>query len=228
MAHHRIDEDDDDNQQINQQNQNIDDHGAQNADTNQNTLPDWLNVLMGRPRDIPNAIRTYQKRDATTKLFEHYFGRKASDLNPMSERASKHEREQLFQQEEEMLGLVLNKEGVYTCTSDGDAEDDIKTAQLAVLIQRTCVAASTALIQGDFPATQRFILTCHHDARVFAGDASQRRDVKIVADEFKTLIGKKDSVLNAQSKQFKNQIKEMITTINLSAKLLNSSASTCR
>ncbi|KAA6372721.1 MAG: hypothetical protein EZS28_031752, partial [Streblomastix strix] len=190
MAHHRIDEDDD-NQQTNQQNRNQADHGAQNADAKQNALLDWLNVLMGRPRDTPIAIRAQQQHDVTTKLFEHYYGRKAADLNPTSERASKRERELLFQREEEMLGLELNKEGVYSSTGDGDAEDDVETAQLAVLIQRACVAASTALIQGDFPATQRFILTCHHVARVIAGDASQRRDVKLVADEFKPLIGKK-------------------------------------
>ncbi|KAA6361942.1 MAG: hypothetical protein EZS28_042531, partial [Streblomastix strix] len=131
MAHHRIDEDDDCNQQINQQNRNQADHGAQNADANQNVLPDWLNVLMGRPRDTPIAIRAQQQRDATTMLFEHYYGRKAADLNPTSERASKRERELLFQREEEMLGLELNKEGVYPSTGDGDAEDDVETAQLA-------------------------------------------------------------------------------------------------
>ncbi|KAA6380829.1 MAG: hypothetical protein EZS28_023644, partial [Streblomastix strix] len=65
--------------------------------------------------------------------------------------------------------------------------------------------------------TQRFILTCHHVARVIAGDASQRRDVKLVADEFKPLIGKKGSVLNAFSKQSKDQIKELNTTIKLVA-----------
>ncbi|KAA6357152.1 MAG: hypothetical protein EZS28_047321 [Streblomastix strix] len=172
---------------------------------------------MGRPRDTPNAIRAQQQRDATTKLFEHYYGRKASDLNPTNERATKRERELLFQREEEMLGLELNKEGVYPSTGDDDAEDDVETAQLAVLIQRACVAASTALIQGNFPATQRFILTCHHVARVIAGDASQRRDVKLVADEFKPLIGKKGSVLNALSKQSKDQIKELNTSIKLIA-----------
>ncbi|KAA6397731.1 MAG: hypothetical protein EZS28_006734, partial [Streblomastix strix] len=53
MAHHRDDEDDDDNEQINQQNRNQADHDARNADANQKALPDWLNVLMGRPRDTP-------------------------------------------------------------------------------------------------------------------------------------------------------------------------------
>ncbi|KAA6382588.1 MAG: hypothetical protein EZS28_021885, partial [Streblomastix strix] len=67
MAHHRDDENDDDNQQIIQQNRNQADHGAQNADANQNALPDWLNVLTGHPRDTPNAIRAEQQRDATTK-----------------------------------------------------------------------------------------------------------------------------------------------------------------
>ncbi|KAA6372616.1 MAG: hypothetical protein EZS28_031857, partial [Streblomastix strix] len=217
MAHHRDDEDDDDNEQINQQNRNQANHGAQNADANQNALPDWLNVLMGRPRDTPNAIRAQQQRDATTKLFEHYYGRKASDLNPTNERAIKRERELLFQQEEEMLGLELNKEGVCPSTGEDDAEYDVETAQLAVLIQRACVAASTALIKGDFPATQRFILTCHHVVRMIAGDASQRRDVKLVADEFKPLIGKKGSVQNALSKQSKDRIKELNTSIKLIA-----------
>ncbi|KAA6357254.1 MAG: hypothetical protein EZS28_047219, partial [Streblomastix strix] len=81
---------------------------------------------------------------------------------------------------------------------------------------------STALIQGDFPATQRFILTCHHVARVIASDASQRRDVKLVADEFKPLIGKKGSVLNALSKQSKDQINEL----NISIKLIASKSPT--
>ncbi|KAA6402469.1 MAG: hypothetical protein EZS28_002003 [Streblomastix strix] len=197
MAHHRDDEDDDENQQINQQNRNQADHGAQNADVIQNALPDWLNILMGRPRDTSNAIRALQQHEATTKLFEHCQRRKAFDLNPTSERASKRKRELL--------------------TGDGDAEDDVETALLAVLIQRACVAASTALIQVDFPATQRFILTCHHVARVIAGDASQRRDMKLVTDEFKLLIGKKGSVLNASSKQSKDQIKELNTSIKLIA-----------
>ncbi|KAA6392173.1 MAG: hypothetical protein EZS28_012301, partial [Streblomastix strix] len=194
MAHHRDDEDDDDNEQINQKNRNQAYHGAQNADASQNALPDWLNVFMGRPRVTPNAIRAQQQRDATTKLFEHYYGRKASVLNPTIERATKRERELLFQREEEMLGLELNKDDVYPSTSEDDAEDDVETAQLA-----------------------RFILTCHHVARVIAGDASQRRDMKLVADEFKPLIGKKGSVLNALNKLSKDQIKELNTSIKLIA-----------
>ncbi|KAA6373545.1 MAG: hypothetical protein EZS28_030928 [Streblomastix strix] len=113
--------------------------------------------------------------------------RQASDLNPSTERASKRERELLFQREEEIFGLELNKEGVYPSIIGDEAEDDVETAQLAVLIQRACVAASTALIQGDFPATQIFILTCHHVARVIAGDASLRRYVKLAADIYLNL-----------------------------------------
>ncbi|KAA6376933.1 MAG: hypothetical protein EZS28_027541 [Streblomastix strix] len=217
MAHHRDDEDDNDNEQINQQNRNQANHGAQNADANQNALPDWLNVLMGRPREIPNAIRAQQQRDTTTKLFEHNYGRKTSDLNPSYERATKRQMVLLFQREEEMLGLELNKEGAYPSTGEDDAEDDVETAQLAFLIQRACLAASTALIQGDFSAIKRFILTCHIVARVITGEASQRRDVKLVANEFKPLIGKKGSVLSAFSKQSKDQIKELNTSIKLIA-----------
>ncbi|KAA6383716.1 MAG: hypothetical protein EZS28_020757 [Streblomastix strix] len=212
-----IDEDDDDNQQINKQNRNLAENGAQNADANKNALPDWLNVPMGRPRDTPNAIRAQQHHEAITKLFEYYYGRKASDLNPTNKRAIKRERKLLFQQDDEMLGFELNKEGVYLSTSDDDAEKDVKTAQLAVLIQRTCVADSTAPIQGDFPTTQRFIHTCHHVARVIAGDASQSRDVKLVTGQFKPQIGKKGSVLNAFSKQSKDKIKELSTSIKLIA-----------
>ncbi|KAA6391821.1 MAG: hypothetical protein EZS28_012651 [Streblomastix strix] len=170
---------------------------------------------MGRPRDTPNAIRAQQQRDATTKLYEHYYGKKASDLNPTSKRASKCETQLLFQLKEEILGLELNKEGVYPSSGDADAEDDIETASLVVLIQRACVAASTALIHFDFPVTQRLILTCIHVAKVIAGDASQRRDVKLVADEFKPLIGKKGTIPNALSRQSKDQNMELNTTIKL-------------
>ncbi|KAA6373790.1 MAG: hypothetical protein EZS28_030686 [Streblomastix strix] len=98
-----------------------------------------------------------------------------------------------------MLGLEFKMEGVYPCTANGDAKYDVKMAQFAVWIQKACVAASTALIQGDIPANQRFILICHHVAQMIIGDASSRLDEKIVADEFKPLIGKKGSILNAQT-----------------------------
>ncbi|KAA6396863.1 MAG: hypothetical protein EZS28_007610 [Streblomastix strix] len=214
MAHHRVD-DDDDKQQINQQNRNLTDHGAQNADANQIALLVWLNVLMGRPRDTQNAIRALQQRDATTKQFEHFYGNKASELNPTNEKATKRDKELLFQKQEEILGSELNKETLYQNTCDDDAQDDVETSELAILIQRACVAASTALIQGDFPATLRFILICHQVARVIVSDASQRRDVKLAADEFNLLIGKKGSVLNTASKQSKDQIKELNTSIKL-------------
>ncbi|KAA6362235.1 MAG: hypothetical protein EZS28_042238, partial [Streblomastix strix] len=78
-----------------------------------------------------------------------------------------------------------------------------------------CVAASTALIQLDFPATQRFILTYHHVARVIVGDSYLSRDVKLAADEFKPLIGKKGLALNALSNQSKDQIKGLNSSIKL-------------
>ncbi|KAA6374532.1 MAG: hypothetical protein EZS28_029941 [Streblomastix strix] len=109
MANHRDDEDDDDNQQINQQNRNQADYGEQNAQANLNALSDWLNVLMGRPRDSSNLIRAQQQRDATTKLFEHYSGSKAFDLNKMNERATKHERQLLFQRGEQMLDSLIQQ-----------------------------------------------------------------------------------------------------------------------
>ncbi|KAA6367255.1 MAG: hypothetical protein EZS28_037218 [Streblomastix strix] len=217
MVHHRVDEDYDDNQQINQQNRNYAEYGAQNADANQKALPNWLNFLLSRLRDAPNAIRAQQQHDATTKLFEHHYGRKASDSNIANERAIKKEQELLFQREEEMLGLELNKKGVSPSIGDDYAKDYVETALLTVLILRTCVAASIELIRNGFPITQRFIFTCHHVAGVIVGVGSQRRDVKLVADEFKPLIGTNSSALNMLTKMSKDQIKELYTSIKLIA-----------
>jgi hypothetical protein len=52
-----------------------------------------------------------------------------------------------------MLGLELNKEGIKPKSTENDPEEEIETAELAVLIQRACEAGSASVIQGDFAAT---------------------------------------------------------------------------
>ncbi|KAA6371964.1 MAG: hypothetical protein EZS28_032509 [Streblomastix strix] len=145
MAHHRVDEHDDDNQQINQQNRNLADHDAQNADANQNAMPDLLNVLMSGPRDKPNIIRAQQLRDPTNTLFEQYYGRNASDLNLTNKKATKRKMELLFKRVEKMFGLQLCNEGMYPSTGDGDAEQWQKNSYLMNINQREAAAALMAL-----------------------------------------------------------------------------------
>ncbi|KAA6386634.1 MAG: hypothetical protein EZS28_017838 [Streblomastix strix] len=170
-------------------------------------VPPWMRVLLGRPPDSPEAVTLQEQLYAATKMYEVYYAKKAENLDPASERATKHERELLLKRENETLGLELNKKGVTPGSGGADPEDEIETARMAVLIQRACVAGSTALIQGDFQATQRFFLTCHHAARIIAGDFQQRRETAIISEQYKAVLGKNNNifaVLGRESKE-KNQ-----------------------
>ncbi|KAA6369840.1 MAG: hypothetical protein EZS28_034635 [Streblomastix strix] len=109
-----------------------------------NAVPPWMRILITRPPNSPQAIR-----------------RKTS---PYRRTRMKQEVEAILARQQDIVGLELNEQGVKPSTGSGDPEEEIETAQLAVLIQRACVAGSAALIQGDFPATQRFFLTCYHAA----------------------------------------------------------------
>ncbi|KAA6377264.1 MAG: hypothetical protein EZS28_027212 [Streblomastix strix] len=79
---------------------------------------------------------------------------------------------------------------------------------MAVLIQRACVAGSTALIQGDIQATQRFFLTCHHAARIIEGDSQQRRETAIVSEQSKAVLGKDNNIFAVLGRESKKKIKE--------------------
>ncbi|KAA6356351.1 MAG: hypothetical protein EZS28_048122, partial [Streblomastix strix] len=99
--------------------------------------------------------------------------------------------------------------GVKPSTGVGDALEKIETAQLAVLIQRACEAGSAALIQGDFVATQRFFLTCHHAARMVAGEVQRRREMTLVGKKFKGLLAKEGDAFSVLSKESKEKLKEL-------------------
>ncbi|KAA6361518.1 MAG: hypothetical protein EZS28_042954, partial [Streblomastix strix] len=167
-----------------------------------------MRVLLGRPPDSPEAARLQEQLDAATKMYEVYYAKKAENLDPTGERATKHERELLLQREDETLGLELNKKGVTPGSWGADPENEIETARMAVLIQRACVAGSTALIQGDLQATQMFFLTCHHAVRIIAGDSQQRRETAIVSEQYKAVLGKDNNIFAVLGRESKEKIKE--------------------
>ncbi|KAA6370584.1 MAG: hypothetical protein EZS28_033889 [Streblomastix strix] len=144
-----------------------------------------------------------------TIMYETYYHKSAEKLDPTGERATKQEVEALLARQQDMLGLELNEQGVKPSTGSGDPEEEIETAQLAVLIQRACVAGSAALTQGDFPATQRFFLTCHHAARFIAGEAQRRREIALVGKEYQAILGKNGDSFSVLSKESKDKMKQL-------------------
>ncbi|KAA6354375.1 MAG: hypothetical protein EZS28_050098, partial [Streblomastix strix] len=91
---------------------------------------------------------------------------------------------------------------------ENDLEVEVETQKFAVLAQHACVAAETALIFGDVREATRQILTAHNANRIIAGDAQQRREVALVADQFKNVLGKNASVYKVLGEQSKQVIRE--------------------
>ncbi|KAA6380574.1 MAG: hypothetical protein EZS28_023900 [Streblomastix strix] len=183
---------------------------SQRTGNDTDPIPLFMRALLGRPSNYPAAHRLQQQLDTNNQMYEQYYKKKATDLNPTGERATKHERELLLQRKDEILGLELNKFGVHPSTVESDANVEVETSQLAVLIQRACVASSAAMIQEDPIAVQRFFLTIHHAAGIIAGDAQQRRELAIVNEQLKEALGKSGDAYCVLGKLSKDRIKEQV------------------
>ncbi|KAA6401493.1 MAG: hypothetical protein EZS28_002976 [Streblomastix strix] len=111
-------------------------------------------------------------------MYEVYYAKKAENLDLTGERATKHVKELILQRDDETLGLEFKKNGVTPGSGGADPEDEIETARMAVLIQRACVAGSTALNQGDFQATQRRFLTVKRNSSCFGAIQSSAGQIQ--------------------------------------------------
>ncbi|KAA6395468.1 MAG: hypothetical protein EZS28_009007 [Streblomastix strix] len=164
--------------------------------------------LMGKLSNYSQARALKQQLDVNTMTYGIYYHKNAEQLDPTGERASKQEVDALLARWEEIIRLELNHIGVKPSTGVSDASEDIETAQLAVIIQRVCVAGSAALIQGNFTVTQRFLLTCYHVARMVSGKDQRRQKMTLVGKEFKGLLAKDGDVFSVLSKESKEKLKE--------------------
>ncbi|KAA6386388.1 MAG: hypothetical protein EZS28_018084, partial [Streblomastix strix] len=171
-------------------------------------VPPWMRVLLGRTPDSPEAMKLQEQLDAATKMNEMHSAKKAENLDTTGERATKHERELLLQREDETLGLELNKKGVTPGYGGVHPEYEIETARMAVLIQKAYVAGQTALIQGDFQATQRFFLTCHHASCIIAGDSYRHREKALISEQYKAVLSKDNNIFAVFGRESKEKIKE--------------------
>ncbi|KAA6403334.1 MAG: hypothetical protein EZS28_001129, partial [Streblomastix strix] len=127
-------------------------------------IPFWTRLMLGQNVNNAEGKHLKQQLNATIKLFENYYGKKASQILQTGEHASKCQKELLLGREYLTQGLEMNGRGAPESIVVSDAEKEVETEQFAVFVEHSLVAATTALVQGDFQAAQQFILISHHTA----------------------------------------------------------------
>ncbi|KAA6377168.1 MAG: hypothetical protein EZS28_027304, partial [Streblomastix strix] len=184
------------------------DPSIQRAGTSE-AIPFWTRLMLGQNVNNVEAKHLKQQLDATTKLFENYYGKKAAQILPTGEHATKREKELLLRRDDLTQGLEMNARGAPESIGASDAEEEVETEQFAVLVQHSLVAATAALVQGDFQAAQQFILTSHHAARIIASEAQRRREMALINPEFRSALGKEGDAFGVISKESVEKIKEL-------------------
>ncbi|KAA6309205.1 MAG: hypothetical protein EZS28_056559, partial [Streblomastix strix] len=137
-----------------------------------------------------------------------YYKHKLKFIVPTSESANKLERERLLERDEDILGLELSEKEGICGAGKADLEVEVETQRFAILAQHACVAAEIALIFGDIRESTLQILTVHNITRIVADDTQQKREVALVADQFKDVQGKNASVYKVLGEQSKQAIRE--------------------
>ncbi|KAA6402223.1 MAG: hypothetical protein EZS28_002250 [Streblomastix strix] len=201
----------------------IQDSQEQHQDSEENvkqqniTIQPWVyDFISNTPKSQEETQRT-QLLDAITKVFVKFFKQKQIVIDPTSERANKLERDSFLERDEDIVSPELNEKEVIGCSGENDLEIEVGTQRFAVPAQHACVAAETALIFSDIREATRQILTARNATRIIARDSQQMREVALVADQFKDILGKNASVYKVLGEQSKQAIRESAKTAKILA-----------
>ncbi|KAA6371749.1 MAG: hypothetical protein EZS28_032725, partial [Streblomastix strix] len=109
-----------------------------------------------------------------TKIMEQYYGKKASELDPTGERATKHQKQQLEEMEDDCLSLEINKRSSKEKSGALDPEFETQQCRLAVSAQRASATALHAMALEDYKSSTMWTLHANHIARIIAGENQAR------------------------------------------------------
>ncbi|KAA6386607.1 MAG: hypothetical protein EZS28_017863 [Streblomastix strix] len=147
-----------------------------------------------------------------TKIMEQYYGKKASELDPTGERATKRQKQRLEEMEDDCMGIEINKASAKEKGGPLDPEFETEQCRLAVSAQRASAAALHAMALEDYKSATMWTLHAHHIARIIAGENQARRETALASEQFKGILSSEISALDVFGDESKRKIKDIAKT----------------
>ncbi|KAA6391514.1 MAG: hypothetical protein EZS28_012958 [Streblomastix strix] len=145
-------------------------------------------------------------------IMEKYYGKKASELYPTGDRATKRQKQRLEEMEDDCLSLEINKRSSKEKGGALDPEFETEQRRLAVSALRASATAPHAMAVEDYKSATMWTLHAHHIARIIAGEYQVRKETALAFVQFKDILSVEISALDVFGDESKKKIKNIAKT----------------